>query len=86
MRDQQIDRVQHLLRRFLQAPRDLRGGGRLFEFGKDGPDFIGEEGARVRPDQSVVFFEEWERPEDRLRGTRQILRKLVELAQPAKAA
>jgi transcription-repair coupling factor (superfamily II helicase) len=48
--------------------------------------FIGEEGARVRPDQSVVFFEEWERPEDRLRGTRQILRKLVELAQPAKAA
>jgi transcription-repair coupling factor (superfamily II helicase) len=48
--------------------------------------FIGDEGARVRPDQSVVFLEEWGRPEDRLRGSRQILRKLVELAQPAKAA
>jgi transcription-repair coupling factor (superfamily II helicase) len=48
--------------------------------------FIGDEGARVRPDQSVVFLEDWDSPEDRLRGTRQILRKLVELAQPAKAA
>jgi transcription-repair coupling factor (superfamily II helicase) len=48
--------------------------------------FIGDEGARVRPDQSVVFLEDWDSPEDRLRGTRHILRKLVELAQPAKAA
>jgi transcription-repair coupling factor (superfamily II helicase) len=48
--------------------------------------FIGDEGARVRPDQKVVFIDDWEQAEDRLRGTRQILRKLVELAQPAKAA
>jgi transcription-repair coupling factor (superfamily II helicase) len=48
--------------------------------------FIRDEGARVRPDQSVVFLDDWESAEDRLRGTRQILRKLVELAQPAKAA
>jgi transcription-repair coupling factor (superfamily II helicase) len=48
--------------------------------------YIAEEGARVRPDQKVVFIDDWEQAEDRLRGTRQILRKLVELAQPAKAA
>jgi transcription-repair coupling factor (superfamily II helicase) len=48
--------------------------------------FIGEEGARVRPDQKVVFFDDWEEPAARLAGTKQILRKLVELAQPAKAA
>jgi transcription-repair coupling factor (superfamily II helicase) len=48
--------------------------------------FIGEEGARVRPDQKVVFFDDWEQAKDRLSGTKQILRKLVELAQPAKAA
>ncbi|MCC6202829.1 MAG: transcription-repair coupling factor [Gammaproteobacteria bacterium] len=48
--------------------------------------FIGREGARVRPDQRVVFFDDWERPQQRLRGTRAILRKLVELARPAEAA
>jgi transcription-repair coupling factor (superfamily II helicase) len=48
--------------------------------------FIGEEGARVRPDQKVVFFDDWENPEARLVGTKQILRRLVALAQPAKAA
>jgi transcription-repair coupling factor (superfamily II helicase) len=49
-------------------------------------NFIRDEGARVRPDQKVVFMDDWEQAEDRLRGTRQILRRLVELAQPAKAA
>ena len=48
--------------------------------------FIREESARVRPDQKVVFFDDWEQPEARLIGTKQILRKLVELSQPAKAA
>jgi transcription-repair coupling factor (superfamily II helicase) len=48
--------------------------------------FIREQGARVRPDQKVVFFDDWEEPEQRLRGTAQILRNLVRLAQPAKAA
>ena len=40
-------------------------------------NFIREEGARVRPDQKVVFFDDWEQAEDRLAGTKQILRKLV---------
>jgi transcription-repair coupling factor (superfamily II helicase) len=48
--------------------------------------FIGEQHARVRPDQKVVFFDDWETPEARLKGATQILRKLVQLAQPAKAA
>jgi transcription-repair coupling factor (superfamily II helicase) len=36
--------------------------------------------AKVRPDMKVVFFEEWERPEDRLKGAATILRDLVALA------
>jgi transcription-repair coupling factor (superfamily II helicase) len=40
----------------------------------------------VRPDQKVVFFDDWEEPEQRLKGTAQILRDLVRLAQPAMAA
>ena len=42
--------------------------------------------ARVRPDMKVVFFDDWEQPEHRLKGTAKILRNLVELARPAKAA
>src|SRR6266446_1368016 len=42
--------------------------------------------ARVRPDMKVVFFDNWENPDARLRGTGAILRNLVALAQPAKAA
>jgi transcription-repair coupling factor (superfamily II helicase) len=34
----------------------------------------------------VVFFDNWENPDARLRGTSAILRNLVALAQPAKAA
>ena len=50
--------------------------------------FIREQGpsARVRPDMKVVFFDDWERPEERLKGTTAILRDLARLAQPAKAA
>jgi transcription-repair coupling factor (superfamily II helicase) len=48
--------------------------------------FIRDSHARVRPDQKVVFFEEWDRPIDRLKGTAAILRKLVSIAEPAKAA
>jgi transcription-repair coupling factor (superfamily II helicase) len=48
--------------------------------------YIRESDARVRPDQKVVFFEDWQRPIDRLKGTAVILRKLVSIAQPAKAA
>ena len=50
--------------------------------------FIRDQGraARVRPDMKVVFFDDWNEPEQRLRGTLAILRNLVALAQPAKAA
>jgi transcription-repair coupling factor (superfamily II helicase) len=50
--------------------------------------FIREQGAaaRVRPDMKVVFFDGWEEPEQRLKGAAAILRNLVRLAQPAKAA
>jgi transcription-repair coupling factor (superfamily II helicase) len=50
--------------------------------------FIRDQGpaARVRPDMKVVFFDDWEDAEQRLRGTLATLRNLVTLAQPAKAA
>jgi transcription-repair coupling factor (superfamily II helicase) len=49
-------------------------------------------GVRMRNDpknakaQQLVFFENWQHPVDRLKGTAAILRKLVSIAQPAKAA
>ena len=49
-------------------------------------------GVRMRSDprdaknQQLVFFDDWERPEDRLKGTAAILRKLASIAAPAKAA
>ncbi len=45
------------------------------------------EGARVRPDMKVVFFDEWETPPARLKGATGILRALVAIAEKgAKAA
>jgi transcription-repair coupling factor (superfamily II helicase) len=43
-------------------------------------------GAKVRPDMKVVFFDDWERPEQRLKGTAGILRNLVQIAERAQAA
>jgi transcription-repair coupling factor (superfamily II helicase) len=43
-------------------------------------------GVRIRPDQKVVFFDDWGSPEDRLRGTTAVLRKLALIAERAKAA
>jgi transcription-repair coupling factor (superfamily II helicase) len=49
-------------------------------------------GARMRNDpknakaQQLVFFEDWPRPVERLKGTAEILRKLASIAEPAKAA
>jgi transcription-repair coupling factor (superfamily II helicase) len=43
-------------------------------------------GARVRPDMKVVFFDEWEQPEERLKGAAGILRTLVGIAAKAKKA
>ena len=36
--------------------------------------------------QQLVFFDDWERPDDRLKGTTAILRKLAGIAEQAKAA
>ncbi len=50
--------------------------------------FIREQGsgARVRPDMKVVLFDDWETPEERLKGATAILRRLVKIATRAKAA
>jgi transcription-repair coupling factor (superfamily II helicase) len=50
--------------------------------------FIRQHGksARVRPDMKVVFFQDWETPEDRLAGTTEIMRQLAHLAEDRKAA
>jgi len=50
--------------------------------------FIRQHGqaARVRPDMKVVFFQDWETPEARLKGTGEILRQLAGLAEAKKAA
>jgi len=42
--------------------------------------------ARVRPDQKVVLFRDWQKIEDRLRGAKTVLEKLVGIAERAKAA
>ncbi len=64
----------------------------------DNPDgliaFIREQGSNVRmrndpknaKAQQLVFFEDWPRPEDRLKGTAAVLRRLVSIAEQAKAA
>jgi transcription-repair coupling factor (superfamily II helicase) len=50
--------------------------------------FIAKQGAsaRVRPDQKVVMFYDWEKPAQRLHGTTAVLRNLVRIAEQAKAA
>jgi len=45
-----------------------------------------EAGARVRPDMKVVFFDEWEPPDARLKGATGILRALAGLAEKGKKA
>ena len=42
--------------------------------------------ARVRPDMKVVFFEEWDTPDARVKGVTDILRELAALAENRKAA
>ncbi|MPZ58686.1 MAG: transcription-repair coupling factor [Rhizobiales bacterium] len=50
--------------------------------------FIKDQGpaARVRPNMQVVFFDDWEKPEQRLKGTAVLLRSLAGIAEKAKAA
>ncbi len=51
-------------------------------------DYIAKhaEGARVRPDMKVVFFDEWDTPQARLKGAAGILRALVGIAEKGKKA
>jgi transcription-repair coupling factor (superfamily II helicase) len=44
------------------------------------------EGARVRPDMKVVFFDEWDTPKARLKGAAGILRALAGIAEKGKKA
>jgi transcription-repair coupling factor (superfamily II helicase) len=50
--------------------------------------FIRKQGrdAKVRPDMKLVLFDAWEVPSERLKGTTAILRRLVAIAEQAKAA
>jgi transcription-repair coupling factor (superfamily II helicase) len=50
--------------------------------------FIREHGrdAKVRPDMKLVLLDAWDKPLDRLKGTTAILRRLVRIAERAKAA
>ncbi len=44
-------------------------------------------GAKVRPDMRVVFFDEWDTADERIKGAEEILRALVAIAgKGAKAA
>jgi transcription-repair coupling factor (superfamily II helicase) len=42
--------------------------------------------AKVRPDMKLVLLDAWDKPLDRLKGTTAILRRLVRIAEQAKAA
>jgi transcription-repair coupling factor (superfamily II helicase) len=42
--------------------------------------------AKVRPDMKLVLLDAWDQPLDRLKGTTAILRRLVRIAEQAKAA
>jgi transcription-repair coupling factor (superfamily II helicase) len=48
--------------------------------------YEGSSVARVRPDQKLVIFRDWQKIADRLRGTKSLLETLVGIAESAKAA
>jgi len=87
--------IKTLCRRANVAKVDAGPKGAVLQFRDDkfaNPEgliaFIQKEGpaARVRPDMKVVFFEDWEQPEDRLKGTAAIMRQLAAIAERSKAA
>ncbi|MBV9628890.1 MAG: transcription-repair coupling factor [Xanthobacteraceae bacterium] len=87
--------IKALCRRANVAKIDVGPKGAVLSFREDtfaNPEglvaFIREQGkdARVRPDMKVVFFDDWETPEERLEGAAGILRRLVRIAERAKAA
>ena len=88
-------KIKALCRRANVAKIDTGPKGAVISFRDDrfaNPEglvaYIREQGpaARVRPDMKVVLFEDWERPEERLKGAATILRDLVRIAGRAKAA
>jgi transcription-repair coupling factor (superfamily II helicase) len=88
-------KIKALCRRANVAKIDTGPKGAVISFRDDrfaNPEglvaYIRQQGprARVRPDMKVVLFEDWEKPEERLRGAAVILRDLVRLAERAKAA
>ncbi len=91
----QIVAIKALCRRANVEKVDAGPKGVVFSFRDNtfaNPDglvaFIREQGvgARVRPDMKVVFFDDWEQPEERLKGTTGILRRFANIAGRAKAA
>jgi transcription-repair coupling factor (superfamily II helicase) len=91
----QIMAIKGLCRRANVEKVDAGPKGVVFSFRDNtfaNPDglvaFIREQGvgARVRPDMKVVFFDDWEQPEERLKGTTAILRRFAAIAERAKAA
>ncbi len=50
--------------------------------------YIAEQGsfAKVRPDMRIVFQRDFEKPDDRLKGTAVILKNLARIAETKKAA
>jgi transcription-repair coupling factor (superfamily II helicase) len=51
-------------------------------------DFIREQGHRVKlqPDHRLIYYAKWQTPETRLAGTRDLLKRLVKIAQAVKQA
>lgn len=51
-------------------------------------EFVQQQGRRVKlqPDHKLVYREDWDLPEDRLRGTRQLVKKLAAIAAESKKA
>ena len=51
-------------------------------------DFIREQGHRVKlqPDHRLIYYANWETPEARLAGARDLLQRLVKIAQAVKQA
>jgi transcription-repair coupling factor (superfamily II helicase) len=91
----QVVAIKALCRRANVEKLDAGPKGAVFSFRDNSfanPDglvgYIREQGAgaRVRPDMKVVFFDEWETPVERLKGTTDILRRLASIAERAKAA
>ena len=51
-------------------------------------DFIRKEGTGVKlqPDHRLIYYADWDTPEERLAGTRDLLRQLVDIAAKVKKA